>query len=99
MLCTGVVFTLLTGVADFTLLAGLTGVVVVVSATLLVVGTLAGFSLVPTVLLTVEGATVLSSLALAWLPSANTGNNAAAAKAGISTNFILFFFILNSYFK
>ena len=89
---------LITGVG-FTLLAGLAGVVGVVSATLLVVGTLDGFAPVVSGLLTVEGVAVLSSLALAWLSLAKTGNNAAAANAGIRTYLILFFLIFNSYFK
>ena len=55
-------------------------------------------SLVLAVLVTFAGAVVLSSLALAWLSLANTGNNVAAAKAGISTYLILFFFIFSSYF-
>ena len=82
---------LITGVG-FTLLAGLEGVLGVVSATLLVVGTLDGFAPVVSGLLTVEGVAVLSSLALAWLSLAKTGNNAAAANAGIRTYLILFFF-------
>ena len=75
-----------------TLLDGLAGVVAVVSATLLVVGILAGFLLVVSGLLTVEVVVNLSSLAFAWLSLAKTGNSAAAANAGIRTYLILFFF-------
>ena len=71
-------------------------VLVAVGTTLLaVVSTLVGFSLV----VTLEDVVTLSSLALAWLSLAITGNNVAAAKAGISTYLILFFFIFSSYFK
>ena len=72
-------------------------VLVAVGTTLLVVvSTLVGFSLV---VVTLEDVVTLSSLALAWLSLAITGNNVAAAKAGISTYLILFFFIFSSYFK
>jgi len=56
---------LLFTVDGFTLLAGLAGVVGVVSTTLLVVGTLAGFAPVVSGLLIVEGVADLSSLAFA----------------------------------
>ena len=88
------VVSLLITVVGITLLVGLAGVA---SETLLVVGILAGFSPGVSWLLTV--ATALSSLALASLSFAKTGNNAAAAKAGIRTYLILFFFIFNSYYK
>ena len=72
-------------------------VLVGVGTTLLaVVSILVGFSLV---VVTLEDVVILSSLALAWLSLAITGNNVAAAKAGISTYLILFFFIFSSYFK
>ena len=93
------VVSLLFTVVGFILLARLAGVVAVVSATLLVVEILAVFSLVVSGLLTVEVVAALSSLALAWLSLAKTGNNAAAANAGIRTYLILFFFIFNSYYK
>ena len=80
--------TALTGEAE--LVDGVTTALLV--ALLSVLFTAVVFSLVLTVLLTFEGAVVLSSLALAWLSLANTGNNVAAAKAGISTYLILFFF-------
>lgn len=65
-------------------------VLVGVGTTLLaVVSILVGFSLA---VVTLEDVVILSSLALAWLSLAITGNNVAAAKAGISTYLILFFF-------
>ena len=59
---------------------------------LLAVETLVVFLLVLSSVLIFEVVIVLSSLALTWLSLANTGNNAAAAKAGIRTYLILFFF-------
>ena len=93
------VVSLLFTVVGFTLLVGLAGVAGVASEALLVVGILAGFSLVVSGLLTVEVVADLSSLAFAWLSLAKTGNNAAAAKAGIRTYLILFFSFLTPILK